>query len=492
MQTDEEKYTWKELEKKFEALSEPLKSLRLDYNWGDINPMYLLAGGHNQTVNTFKEISFLAGNKLIESYRDNSEFKEIFTTRDPLIVWYNTLRILSGYFKLELVANQKDGEITIGKVYHGSINNVVSVSASMCMRLTTFVVKKEDVNTQSKDTEVKNYNFKKHKLSQDEKLWLTELLKFNFDTIDARSVKVNLLSKLSANFNPAKIDFRFAKDNRVTLLGLWYIQPKHRLIETTHSVIEQIKLMIIIEPKLEQIESKVITSILEIAQRDVQIIFAFLYDMGFCNGGSFVKDSKILEKINFQQDQDAFDKILYYKGIENTLENFYNQFSPQLSEYSATNQTSALKFKIKQDQNVWNAISDEFKISKQTFGKKINFVTDQFKRKIIFRDVEDAFSLYKNGFSKPAIILAGGVIEELLRLYLEHKEITTSKKSFDEYIKQCENNKLLKVGVSRLTDSSRYFRNLVHLEKEVDSKTSPSQSMASSVVASIFTIVNEF
>jgi hypothetical protein len=35
---------------------------------------------------------------------------------------------------------------------------------------------------------------------------------------------------------------------------------------------------------------------------------------------------------------------------------------------------------------------------------------------------------------KPAVILAGSVIEELLRLYLVHKNIKPAKKTFDSYI----------------------------------------------------------
>ena len=71
----------------------------------------------------------------------------------------------------------------------------------------------------------------------------------------------------------------------------------------------------------------------------------------------------------------------------------------------------------------WEEIQRVYGIRKRTFGMKFNFVTDQFKRKIIFRDVEHACILANNGFSKPAVILAGSVIEELLRLYLNYKGI---------------------------------------------------------------------
>lgn len=140
----------------------------------------------------------------------------------------------------------------------------------------------------------------------------------------------------------------------------------------------------------------------------------------------------------------------------------------------------------------WKDIEDEFGITKNAFGRAINFVSDNFKRDIIFRDVEHAFLLASHGFSKPAVILAGGVIEELLRLYLEHKNISPMSNNFDGYIKTCADKGLLKSGISRLSDSVRHFRNLVHLSKEETKKYTISKSTAKGAVASIFTIANDF
>lgn len=80
---------------------------------------------------------------------------------------------------------------------------------------------------------------------------------------------------------------------------------------------------------------------------------------------------------------------------------------------------SKIMIKLGTCKEIWEAIRSEYDISKRNFGKKINFVSDPFKRKIIFRDVEHAFVLASHGFSKPAVILAGGVIEELLKQYLK-------------------------------------------------------------------------
>ncbi len=162
------------------------------------------------------------------------------------------------------------------------------------------------------------------------------------------------------------------------------------------------------------------------------------------------------------------------------------------SKNGVESEGSVLTMPVRSSKHNWEAIKSEYDISKRDFGKKINFVSDPFKRKIIFRDVEHAFVLASQGFSKSAVILAGGVIEELLRMYLKHKKIKPKDKRFGEYIKACEDNKLLKHGVSRLTDSIRDFRNLVHIEKEKEKRYTISKATAKGAVASIFTIANDF
>ncbi len=140
----------------------------------------------------------------------------------------------------------------------------------------------------------------------------------------------------------------------------------------------------------------------------------------------------------------------------------------------------------------WKDIENEFGITKNGFGRRINFIKDPFKRTIIFRDVEQAFALASSGFSKPAVILAGSVIEELLRLYLEYKNISPLSENFDGYIRTCEQNGLLKDSVSRLSHAVRQFRNLVHLSAEKTKKHTISKATAIGAVSSIFTIANDF
>jgi hypothetical protein len=142
--------------------------------------------------------------------------------------------------------------------------------------------------------------------------------------------------------------------------------------------------------------------------------------------------------------------------------------------------------------DVWNDIQNDFEETKHKFGKKINFVKSQFKREIIFRDVEQAYILEKNGFNKPAVILAGGVIEELLRIFLETKGENIDKKKFEDIIEICEKKGYLKKEISNLVDAIRLFRNSVHLAKEKSKKYTISKATARATIALIFTIVNDF
>ena len=138
----------------------------------------------------------------------------------------------------------------------------------------------------------------------------------------------------------------------------------------------------------------------------------------------------------------------------------------------------------------WTAIEDEYGISKGTFSRKLSFVKEKFKRKVILRDTEQAFRLAQLGFHKPSLILAGGVVEELLRLFLEHKNVKPSSNTLESYIRACEEHGFIKNAIHKLADSIRQFRNIVHLEGEKSQRYSISKATAKGAVSSIFTIAN--
>lgn len=180
-------------------------------------------------------------------------------------------------------------------------------------------------------------------------------------------------------------------------------------------------------------------------------------------------------------------RITCLRSIFNRLE-FFDEKADTLYDTKSNIQNST---GVSTMTDIWESIQKDYDINKIQFGRKINFVTDQFKRKIIFRDVEHAYELSKNNYSKPAVILAGGVLEELLRLYLDYKEIKSESDNFNGYIKACVQNGFIKDGINGLTDSVRHFRNHVHLSKEKTSRNTISKATAVGAVSSIFTIIND-
>lgn len=197
---------------------------------------------------------------------------------------------------------------------------------------------------------------------------------------------------------------------------------------------------------------------------------------------------------------DTRNEIINYTDLHNVIPRLQTYLGRKLKEDKNRTDTGGQKMRQQVTQTLthiktsetWSQIEKDYDVSKRSFARKINFVSDGFKRKIIFRDIEQSYMLAAYGFSKPAVILAGSVIEELLRLYLKHKNIKPTNNNFDSYIKTCDQNGLLKLAINRLTDSVRHFRNVVHLEKENSPRISISKATAKGAVASIFTIANDF
>lgn len=142
------------------------------------------------------------------------------------------------------------------------------------------------------------------------------------------------------------------------------------------------------------------------------------------------------------------------------------------------------------EKETWKEIKAEYNLSKPTIGKRISFIRDDKARTIIFRDIWQAFFLLQNGFNKPAVILSGGVIEEILAQLLKCKGLLPSTDTFVKLIQVCREKKLFSNGTLNLLDSIRDFRNLVHVGKEIR-ESKMSKTMAKTAVSSLFHILNE-
>ena len=343
------------------------------------------------------------------------------------------------------------------------------------------------------------YKFKHIKPTKAEKLWLTEILNADFSKVDVKSLKVKLWNKLPKDFDPESIDNRLIRNNHLTLIGLWHVDPQSPIFSHVSKIMETMKDLILKNPNIKQIKSNEIADIVGITEKESQIALRLIYDLGgFFGSASGSISFYGFREVSFSQNDSAYDEFLKFKNLERKMEQFFvsqasfsKNKNKKLSKGKSTPNSNTF-CKRPSSMYTWNDIQNDYDVSKQTFAKRINFVTDRHKRKIIFRDIEDAYVLSKKGFYKPAIILAGSVIEELLRLYLVSQNVKPKNNNFDEYVKTCEREKLLESGISRLSDSVRYFRNLVHLSKESTKKHSITKAAAKGAVSSIFTIANDF
>jgi len=344
-----------------------------------------------------------------------------------------------------------------------------------------------------------SYKFKRIKLTKAEKLWLTEILNAEFSEVDVRSLKVKLWDKLPKNFDPKSIDIRLIRDNHLTLIGLWHVNPQSPIFSHVSKIMETVKDLILKNRNIKQIKSNEIADIVGITEKEAQISLRLIFDLGgFFNSASSPSSFYGCREVSFYQNDSAYDEFLNFENLEKKMEQVFIRQAPfsknknkKLSKGQSMPNSNTFS-KRTSSMDTWNDIQNDYDVSKQTFAKRINFVTDKHKRNIIFRDIEQAYILSKHGFPKPATILAGGVIEELLRLFLEHQNIKPARNTFEEYIKTCELKGLLKSGISLLSNSVRHFRNLVHLSKEETQRHTISKATAKGAVSSIFTIANDF
>ena len=344
-----------------------------------------------------------------------------------------------------------------------------------------------------------DYTFKKLKLSDAEKLWLTEIMKADFSPINVKSMKIRLWDKLPKDFNPRAIDWKLIRDNRLTLIGLWHVNPKSPIFSHVSKTIEATRDLIRKNSETKGVTAKEISDLVGISEREAEIALLLIYDLhGFFGDASRPKDHCGFGVANFYQDDSAYDEFLRFTNLEQKMEELF--VGPKVSKNTIESifskgepmANSETTWRLPSSRDIWSGIYKDFEVNKFAFGKNINFVTDGYKRKAIFRDLEQAYILAKNGFSKPAVILSGSIIEELLRLYLKDKKVRPAKNNFNEYIKACEQHGLLKGAISRLSDSVRHFRNLVHLEGEMTVRHKISKAAATSAVTSIFLISNDF
>lgn len=291
---------------------------------------------------------------------------------------------------------------------------------------------------------MKDFKFKKHQLSENEKIWLTELLSNNFNKVEAKSVKVKLWDKISNEFDPSKIDYRLVRENRLTLLGLWYIDPRHRLIEMAAKIIDETRKIIVDNPHLLSVESNNIARRLKLDENDIKIMFSFMFDLGLCNGGAILPNENLFSTISFNNEPTAFDKILSFKNTDDILENHYLQF-----DHSSRKEKLDVIYPIK---TIVKKQSEKTKLKKliaRLYGIREVVLKDPYVRKELGDD-----------FNKAVKQLSEALDEDLSDFFLEDNFWHLNP--FNE--KYCNSDKI----INKLSQAISYLENELNSNQNKD------------------------
>lgn len=248
--------------------------------------------------------------------------------------------------------------------------------------------------------------------------------------------------------------------------------------------------------KMRKIEEVMPLDAVGIDQQDLQRALFYLRELNFFAGYNNNKTAEGFSEVR------PDEMVLRYSSIEKRLEEEEDRTKQQwMAIQKASNAGSSFLDRLGQATSessnetinaLWSEIQSAYDCNKIQFGSRIQFVKDRHKKAVIFRDVAHAHGCLKHGYYKSAVILAGSIIEELLRLYLKYKGVKPRSDKFSDYIKTCVERKLLKSAIAQLTGAVKDFRNLVHLEKEQSSRWTISKTTANAAVNAIFTVANDF
>jgi hypothetical protein len=171
-----------------------------------------------------------------------------------------------------------------------------------------------------------NYSFKKHQLSDAEKLWLQEVVRST--PFDPKLAKVKLFGKIPEDFDPETIDRRLYVFGRITLIGRWHVDRDSPLFGAVDKVISAIRASIFANPGVENFTAK------DIAQQtglDEELASRALYEVSQL--GSFFSSAagagmpNALSNIRLTGDK-AYDDYLQYKSLDELLERVYVERAP--------------------------------------------------------------------------------------------------------------------------------------------------------------------
>ena len=212
----------------------------------------------------------------------------------------------------------------------------------------------------------KKYTFKKHRLSDSERLWISEAA--TSETSDPRVLKVRLRGRIPNSFQPASIDPRFYNDHGITPLGIWILNQDDQRLVAMDKTIRGIRDCIIESPGIEKFASSSLAQRVGLSEGEVAVALHLLGLVGrFWSSATGVGAAHTVVTLNGRND---YDEYLAYENLDELFEKFYVNADPNRSRIMLRPTNTASK-KIKATQRatarrkggVLLTIFDEYTIS---------------------------------------------------------------------------------------------------------------------------------
>ena len=165
------------------------------------------------------------------------------------------------------------------------------------------------------------YNYQSLNLSDNERLWLSEIFRGN---TSRRKIRAKLYGQIDPKFDPESIDKSLLWGDGLSLIGIWYTDSKSPLFGHVDKLIKTIKDKIIKNPDLESITSEELSKLTAIPQEYVELALYYISQLGhFYSSASGKSGGLGFAKFDFLGEK-AFDDYLRYQSLDWLLEECFN------------------------------------------------------------------------------------------------------------------------------------------------------------------------
>jgi predicted nucleotide-binding protein len=177
-----------------------------------------------------------------------------------------------------------------------------------------------------------DYSFKKHPLTADQRLWLSEVARVS-STFSPRAARIALQGRVAPGFSPDTIDPRLYANRRLTPVGLWHVDPNSPQFDAIDKTIRAIRERILQQPDIKSVTAGEIAAHTGLTEGTVGDAFFAAGELGtrfFSKADGIAGNQFAYAKLYLPDDDSADDEYLNYTNIEDLLERFYTRLGRAL------------------------------------------------------------------------------------------------------------------------------------------------------------------